>query len=71
VAGTFISSEASIDIVVVSDTTLEANFSLIDDPTTKYTVTLISNPLDAGILTGAGKYDLDDVATLTATANSN
>lgn len=36
---------------------------------TEYTVTLLSNPEGAGILSGDGSYNLNDVAQISATAN--
>jgi len=63
-----ISTQNPFEIVVISDTMLTANFVVKEVPV--FTVTLISNPANAGTVSGHGSYDSNSVATISATANS-
>ena len=61
-----VSTEAEFEFTMpAEDVILTANFEAI--PT--YTLTLISNPLAGGVLTGAGSYEEGTEVIVTATAN--
>ncbi len=51
-------------IEITSDLTLIANFVMID-----YTLTLIANPAEGGVVTGAGVYNFGDEVAVDAIAN--
>ena len=64
------STQATVNITVKRDYELTANFTKIGED--KLTVTLVSVPTGAGILTGGGNnFDAGDIANIVATANTN
>ena len=65
--GTAVSSEATYSFTVTGDRDLVANFS--QTLPTYYTINVMANPSDGGIVTGADSYVEGSTATLTATAN--
>jgi len=68
--GVVVSDENPLEIVVVCDTLLTANFVEEDEPIDiEYIITLHSLPEDAGILVGGGTYLENTNVTISATAN--
>ena len=51
-----------------ADVTLTANFEAVVIPT--YTLTLVANPADGGVVSGGGEYEEGQVVTITAVANA-
>lgn len=66
--GTVVSTDAVYSFTVTEDRTLVANFE--ETPVTYYTVTATANPTAGGTVSGAGDFEENATATLTATANS-
>ena len=58
-----------LEITLVSDTNLVANFEEEENPITKFTVSLNLNPEYAGAATGEGSYDSNSTVSIHATAN--
>ena len=66
----FISSSNPLEITVIYDTILIANF--IDENSEElFTVKLISNPTTAGVLIGGGDYKLKEIVNISAEANTD
>jgi len=63
--GNIIGVNDTFEFVVVSDTSLVANFEI-----NTYMVTAVENPANSGTTTGSGTYNHGDTVTLVATANS-
>jgi len=66
IAGNIISYENPLEITVVSDTTLVANFAEV---AVEYTVTLLASPTAGGNVSGGGTFEKNEPATILATAN--
>ncbi len=62
--GTVVSTNPTYSFTVTEDASYVANFSL-----NSYTITATVNPIEGGIVTGAGSYNHGATATLMATAN--
>ena len=62
---TVVSTNATYAFTVDGDRSLKANFTL-----KSYTIATTANPVDGGVVTGAGTYNHGATATLTATANT-
>ena len=63
--GNFVSDQAFNEITIpADDLTLIANFTMID-----YTLTLVANPTDGGVVTGAGVYNFGDQVDVDAIPN--
>ena len=62
--GTQVSSQAEYTFTVAGDRVLVAHFT-----TQAYIITAIADPEEGGVVTGSNGYNLDDMCTLTATAN--
>jgi M6 family metalloprotease-like protein/uncharacterized repeat protein (TIGR02543 family) len=66
---TLISGAASFNYTMpANNVTLTANFALIPPPT--YTLSLLVNPSNTGVVTGAGDYEEGEEVAITATANN-
>ena len=65
--GTAVSSDATYTFTVTADRDLVANFS--ETLPTYYTINVMANPAEGGIVSGADSYVEGSTATLTATAN--
>ncbi|MBR5725408.1 MAG: leucine-rich repeat protein, partial [Muribaculaceae bacterium] len=63
--GTVVSSEQTYSFTVTEDASYVANFEL-----NSYTITATANPVEGGIVTGAGTYNHGATCILTATANT-
>ena len=61
--------ESILTFTVEADRTITANFELDVIPPTPYEIIADVNPLDAGVVTGAGAFLAGQTATLTAAAN--
>ncbi len=61
-ADAIVSTDASFELVALTDRNLVANFSL-----NNYQITATANPTEGGTVTGAGNYDHGAECTLTAT----
>ena len=63
--GTIVSAYPTYSFIVTEDASYVANFEL-----NSYTITATANPVEGGIVTGAGIYNHGAMATLTATTNT-
>jgi len=63
---TLVSEDAELTIVVAEDKTYTAKFELI--PVVEYTIDAITDPAEAGLVSGTGVYEEGTVVTLTAEA---
>jgi hypothetical protein len=63
--GTEVSNSTDYSFTVTSDRTLVANFRL-----KTYQINTYAQPVDGGSVTGAGTYSFDEIATVSATANT-
>ena len=64
-ADTEITTATSFSLSVTSDTLIVANFEL-----QSFSVSVSSNPILGGVVTGSGTYNYGDTVTLTATTNT-
>ena len=65
----FVSSDNPFDITLTCDTILIANYEKINPEL--FRVDLMSNPAIGGVFTGDGDYEFNDIANISAVANTN
>ena len=63
--GQVVSTDESYTFTITNDHDFVANFTI-----NTYNVTVVANPVEGGIVTGAGTYDHGSTCTLTAIANT-
>ncbi|MBQ9471185.1 MAG: leucine-rich repeat protein [Bacteroidales bacterium] len=68
-SGQELSTNSTFSFEVISDSTLVAVFELAPVIAPTYTISTRAEPAEGGSITGAGQYDENAMATLTATAN--
>ena len=68
--GNIVSSSSNYTFTVNSNRNLVANFSTTPPPPEQYIITVSADPIEGGIVSGGGSFNVGEVCTLSATPNT-